>query len=34
MDLRGTKVSRFVEEDTPMIVCVKDDIVSIIKSLG
>jgi chlorite dismutase len=34
MDLRGTKVSRFVKEDTPMIVCVKDGIVSIIKSLG
>ena len=34
MELRGTKVSAFVKEDTPMIVCVKKDIVSIITSLG
>jgi len=34
MDLRGTKVSAFVEVDTPMIVCVKKDIVPIIMSLG
>jgi len=34
MDLRGTKVSAYVKEDTPMIVCVKKDIVSIITSLG
>ena len=34
MELRGTKVSAFVKEDVPMIVCVKKDIVSIITSLG
>ncbi|MDP6857849.1 MAG: chlorite dismutase family protein [Candidatus Nitrosopelagicus sp.] len=34
MDLRGTKVSAFVEVDTPMIVCVKKNIVPIIMSLG
>jgi chlorite dismutase len=34
MDLRGTKVSAFVAVDTPMIVCVKKDIVPIIMSLG
>ena len=34
MELRGTKVSAFVKEDTPMIVCVKKDIVPIITSLG
>ena len=34
MDLRGTKVSAFVKVDTPMIVCVKKDIVPIITSLG
>ena len=34
MDLRGTKVSAFVEVDKPMIVCVKKDIVPIIMSLG
>ena len=34
MDLRGTKVSAFVKVDTPMIVCVKKDIVPIIMSLG
>jgi chlorite dismutase len=34
MDLRGTKVSAFVAIDTPMIVCVKKDIVPIIMSLG
>jgi len=34
MDLRGTKVSGFVQVDTPMIVCVKKDIVPIITSLG
>ena len=34
MDLRGTKVSSFVQVDTPMIVCVKKDIVPIITSLG
>jgi chlorite dismutase len=34
MELRGTKVSAFIKEDTPMIVCVKQDIVPIITSLG
>ena len=34
MDLRGTKVSAFVAVDTPMIVCVKKDIVPIIMSMG
>ena len=34
MELRGTRVSAFVKEDVPMIVCVKKDIVSIITSLG
>ena len=34
MDLRGTKVSAFVAVDTPMIVCVKKNIVPIIMSLG
>ncbi|MEC8529550.1 MAG: chlorite dismutase family protein [Thermoproteota archaeon] len=34
MELRGTKVSAYVKEDTPMIVCVKKDIVPIITSLG
>lgn len=34
MDLRGTSVSAFVKADTPMIVCVKKDIVPLISSLG
>jgi chlorite dismutase len=34
MDLRGTQVSRYVAVDTPMIVCVKKDIISLISSLG
>ena len=34
MDLRTTKVSGYVQVDTPMIVCVKKDIVPIITSLG
>ena len=34
MDLRETKVSTFIKVDTPMIVCVKKDIVPLIKSLG
>jgi chlorite dismutase len=34
MDLRGTQVSRYVAVDTPMIVCVKKDIISLIISLG
>lgn len=34
MELRETQVSRYVEKDTPMIVCVKKDIVSLISSLG
>jgi len=34
MDLRGTKVSAYIKVDTPMIVCVKKDIIPIIMSLG
>jgi chlorite dismutase len=34
MDLRGTQVSRYVAVDTPMIVCVKKDIIPLISSLG
>ena len=34
MDLRETKVSGYVKEDTPMIVCVKKDIIPLITSLG
>ena len=34
MDLRETKVSRFVKNDIPMIACVKKDIISLIGSLG
>src|SRR3989304_1873670 len=34
MDLRGTQVSKYVAVDTPMIVCVKKDIIPLISSLG
>ena len=34
MDLRETKVSAYVKADTPMIVCVKKDLIPMIKSLG
>lgn len=34
MELRETQVSRYIEKDTPMIVCVKKDIISLISSLG
>ncbi len=34
MDLRETKVSLHVKVDTPMIVCVKKDIIPLISSLG
>jgi len=34
MELRETKVSRHVKVDTPMIVCVKKDIIPLIISLG
>ena len=34
MDLRSTSVSAFVKVDTPMIVCVKKDIIPLISSLG
>ena len=34
MDLRETEVSSYVKEDTPMIVCVKKDIIPLITSLG
>ena len=34
MELRETQVSRYIEKDTPMIVCVKKDIISLIASLG
>jgi chlorite dismutase len=34
MDLRETQVSRYVQQDTPMIVCVNKDIIPLISSLG
>ncbi len=34
MDLRETKVSSYVQVDTPMIVCVTKDIIPLIASLG
>lgn len=34
MELRETQVSRYIERDTPMIVCVKKDIIPLIASLG
>ena len=34
MDLRETQVSKYVKVDTPMIVCVKKDVTSLISSLG
>lgn len=34
MDLRETQVSRYVQQDIPMIVCVKKDIMPLIASLG
>jgi len=34
MDLRSTRVSVYVKVDTPMIVCVKKDIIPLITSLG
>jgi chlorite dismutase len=34
MDLRETRVSAFIKVDTPMIVGIKKDIISLIKSLG
>ncbi|CAD6368369.1 Chlorite dismutase (Chlorite O(2)-lyase)/(Clds or C-family proteins) [metagenome] len=34
MDLRETRVSRYVKKDIPMIVCVKKDIVPLIGSMG
>ena len=34
MDLRESKVSRYVQVDTPMIVCLKKDIIPLISSLG
>lgn len=34
MELRETQVSKYIEKDTPMIVCVKKDIVPLIASLG
>ena len=34
MELRGTRVSAHVKVDTPMIVCVKKDIIPLITSLG
>jgi chlorite dismutase len=34
MDLRETKVSKYVKIDTPMIPCVKKDVTSLIASLG
>jgi chlorite dismutase len=34
MDLRETRVSAYVAVDTPMIVCIKKDLISLIRSLG
>lgn len=34
MDLRETQVSRYVKVDTPMITCIKKDIIPLISSLG
>jgi len=34
MDLRESKVSVYIQQDTPMIVCVKKDIIPLITSLG
>lgn len=34
MDLRETQVSRYVQQDIPMIVCIKKDIMPLIASLG
>jgi chlorite dismutase len=34
MDLRETRVSAYIKVDTPMIVCIKKDIIPLIKSLG
>ena len=34
IDLRETKVSAYIQQDTPMIVCVKKDIIPLITSLG
>jgi chlorite dismutase len=34
MELRETKVSRYIKVDTPMIVGVKKDIIPLIGSLG
>lgn len=34
MELRETQVSAYIKVDTPMIVCVKKDIIPLIKSLG
>lgn len=34
MELRETQVSRYVKQDTPMIVCVNKDIIPLITSLG
>ncbi|MFM8658711.1 MAG: chlorite dismutase family protein [Candidatus Nitrosotenuis sp.] len=34
MELRETQVSKYIERDTPMIVCVKKDIIPLISSLG
>jgi chlorite dismutase len=34
MDLRETRVSAYIKVDTPMIVCVKKDVIPLIKSLG
>ena len=34
MELRGTRASAYVKVDTPMIVCVKKNIIPLITSLG
>ena len=34
MELRATQVSRYVKSDTPMMICVKKDIIPLIASMG
>jgi chlorite dismutase len=34
MELRETQVSKYIQQDTPMIVCVKKDIIPLVSSLG
>lgn len=34
MELRETQVSKYIQQDTPMIVCVKKDIIPLVSSIG